>query len=235
MVYIMRKSYIVYLILFILYLAFISVAITNIENISDVNTNSDNKPIIIIDAGHGGEDGGAVANNIVEKDINLKIALKLRDVLIISGFSVKLTRNQDEMINDTGVSLRERKVSDMKKRLSIFNENNNNVVISIHQNKFEIEKYNGSQIFYSTNNDNSKKIAECIKNSIHNLIQPYNNREIKPADKNIYLLYNSKVPSVIVECGFISNINEANNLKQEIYQNKIVFAIYSGILNYFNS
>lgn len=235
MVNTMKKRIIIYFTLLLLYIIFVLLAIINIDNISPVNSSSVNKPIIIIDAGHGGEDGGAVANNVVEKDINLKIALKLKDVFKTAGFEVGLTRNKDVMINSEGTSLRERKVSDMKNRLSIYNENNNNIVISIHQNKYNIEKYNGTQVFYSINNKNSKYLAECIKDNIHNLIQPYNNREIKPCGRNIYLLYNSKVPSVIVECGFISNINEANKLIQDEYQKEIVFAIYSGFLKYFNS
>ena len=138
------------------------------------------------------------------------------------------------MINESGDTLRERKVSDMKNRLKLFNESENNIVISIHQNKFTQEEYKGSQVFYSTNNKESEKLALSIKTSIKTLIQPHNEREIKPADRNIYLLYNSKTPSVIVECGFISNIEEARVLKDSAYQNKIAFAIYSGFLDYYN-
>ncbi len=229
-----RKSVILYIIFFIIYLILIIFAFYNIDNYSAVNVEYNSLPVIVIDAGHGGEDGGAVANNVVEKNINLSISNKLRDIFISSGFNVKMTRSSDKMINDSGDTLRERKVSDMKNRLKLFNESENNIVISIHQNKFTQEEYKGSQLFYSTNNKESEKLALSIKTSIKTLIQPDNEREIKPADRNIYLLYNSKTPSVIVECGFISNIEEARLLKDSAYQNKIAFAIYSGFLDYYN-
>ena len=229
-----RKSVILYIVFFIIYLILIIFAFYNIDNYSAVNVEYNSLPVIVIDAGHGGEDGGAVANNVVEKNINLSISNKLRDIFISSGFNVKMTRSSDKMINDSGDTLRERKVSDMKNRLKLFNESENNIVISIHQNKFTQEEYKGSQVFYSTNNKESEKLALSIKTSIKTLIQPDNEREIKPADRNIYLLYNSKTPSVIVECGFISNIEEARLLKDSAYQNKIAFAIYSGFLDYYN-
>ncbi len=229
-----RKSVILYIVFFIIYLILIIFAFYNIDNYSAVNVEYNSLPVIVIDAGHGGEDGGAVANNVVEKNINLSISNKLRDIFISSGFNVKMTRSSDKMINESGDTLRERKVSDMKNRLKLFNESENNIVISIHQNKFTQEEYKGSQVFYSTNNKESEKLALSIKTSIKTLIQPHNEREIKPADRNIYLLYNSKTPSVIVECGFISNIEEARVLKDSAYQNKIAFAIYSGFLDYYN-
>lgn len=229
-----RKSVILYIIFFIIYLILIIFAFYNIDNYSAVNVEYNSLPVIVIDAGHGGEDGGAVANNVVEKNINLSISNKLRDIFISSGFNVKMTRSSDKMINESGDTLRERKVSDMKNRLKLFNESENNIVISIHQNKFTQEEYKGSQVFYSTNNKESEKLALSIKTSIKTLIQPHNEREIKPADRNIYLLYNSKTPSVIVECGFISNFEEALLLKDNAYQNKIAFAIYSGFLDYYN-
>lgn len=229
-----RKSVILYIVFFIIYLILIIFAFYNIDNYSAVNVEYNSLHVIVIDAGHGGEDGGAVANNVVEKNINLSISNKLRDIFISSGFNVKMTRSSDKMINESGDTLRERKVSDMKNRLKLFNESENNIVISIHQNKFTQEEYKGSQVFYSTNNKESEKLAKSIKTSIKTLIQPDNEREIKPADRNIYLLYNSKTPSVIVECGFISNIEEARLLKDSAYQNKIAFAIYSGFLDYYN-
>lgn len=230
-----RKIFIVYIAILIIYIFFVIKAFMSIDSYSTVNTNADSIQTIIIDAGHGGDDGGAVANGIVEKDINLSISKKLYNIFKASGFNVKMTRNSDEMINDYGDSLRERKISDMKKRLGIFNSSENNVVISIHQNKFTQEQYFGTQIFYSTNNQKSLALANSVKSNVQALLQPDNEREVKPATRDIYLLYNSKVPSIIVECGFISNFNEANKLKQESYQNEIAFTIYSGFLEYYNS
>lgn len=230
-----NKAFIVYVILFIAYLTFIVLSFINIDSLADVNSSDISEPIIVIDAGHGGEDGGAVANNIVEKDINLSISKKLKDIFKASGFIVITTRDKDKMINTNGSSLRERKVSDMKKRLELFNKNENNIVVSIHQNKFSQEKYSGTQVFYSKNNPQSEIMAEYIRKNIAKLIQPENERTAKPADGSIYLLYNSKVPAVIVECGFISNYTEANKLKDNNYQKKLAFAIYSGVLEFYNN
>jgi N-acetylmuramoyl-L-alanine amidase len=230
-----NKAFIIYVILFIAYLIFIVLSFINIDSLADVNSSDISEPIIVIDAGHGGEDGGAVANNIVEKDINLSISKKLKDIFKASGFIVITTRDKDKMINTNGSSLRERKVSDMKNRLELFNKNENNIVVSIHQNKFSQEKYSGTQIFYSENNPQSETMAEYIRKNIAKLIQPENERTTKPADRSIYLLYNSKVPAVIVECGFISNYTEANKLKDNNYQKKLAFAIYSGVLEFYNN
>ncbi len=192
-------------------------------------------PTIIIDAGHGGDDGGASANDIIEKDLNLSISKILYDLFTSNGFNVVMTRTDDNSIDTNGTTIREKKVSDMKNRLEIYNSDLNNIVISIHQNKFEQEKYNGTQIFYSPNNENSVNLAESIKSSIITLIQPKNTRECKKATKDIYLLYNAKVPAVIVECGFISNVNEAEKLKTDSYQKQLAFSIYLGVADYINN
>ena len=184
----LNKKIIISFLLFIIYIILIVFAFINIDEYSKVNAPESFIPTVIIDPGHGGEDGGASANNTVEKNLNLIISKKLYKLLISSGFNVKMIRRSDKMINTEGKNLRERKVSDMKNRLKIYNSNTNNIVISIHQNKFPIEKYYGTQIFYSTNNKNSKTLAEAIKTSVKILVQPDNEREAKPADKSIYLL-----------------------------------------------
>ena len=196
---------------------------------------SEKELIVVIDAGHGGEDSGAVANSVLEKDINLEIALKLRDMLKASGIEVKMIRESDVSIYDKASgTIRERKVSDLKNRVKIVNNNKKNILVSIHQNKFEQSKYSGAQMFYSANNDKSQILAEKIRKSITGLIQPENKRELKKGGSDIYLLNKATVPAVIVECGFISNEEEAKNLSNEEYQNKIAFAIYCGILEYKN-
>lgn len=196
---------------------------------------SEKELIVVIDAGHGGEDSGAVANSVLEKDINLEIALKLRDMLKASGIEVNMIRESDVSIYDTASgTIRERKVSDLKNRVKIVNNNKKNILVSIHQNKFEQSKYSGAQMFYSTNNDKSQILAENIRKSITGLIQPENKRELKKGGSDIYLLNKAAVPAVIVECGFISNEEEAKNLSNEEYQSKIAFAIYCGILEYKN-
>lgn len=188
---------------------------------------------VIIDAGHGGEDSGAVVNGLIEKDINLPIALKLRDMLVASGYRVVMTRDSDISIYDsTASTVREKKVSDMKNREKIINSSEKNILISIHQNKFEQSKYSGAQIFYSGNNENSVLLAEEIRKSVTSLLQPYNRRELKKDSGSIYILKKAKVPAVIVECGFLSNLEEGAKLADEKYQSEMAFAIYCGFLQY---
>lgn len=233
----MKKDKITYILiigLFTVYVILIIAAFYNLENYSSVNTYAVNDVTVILDAGHGGEDGGAVANGIIEKNINLSITKKLGGLLKSAGFNVQYTRSNDTMLNADGSTLRERKISDMKNRLSMFNSDENNVVISIHQNKFTQESYSGTQIFYSPNNVNSARLSEAIRENIVALLQPQNKRETKKADRGIYLLYNTTTPAVLVECGFISNAQEALKLKDNTYQNKIAFTVFSGFLEYYN-
>ena len=196
----------------------------------------EDEPVIVIDAGHGGEDSGAVANGLLEKDINLSIALKLRDMLRLSGYKVVMTREDDISIYDnTASTTREKKNSDLKNRVSIINGNKNNILVSIHQNKFEQEKYSGTQMFYSANDPQSERLAEEMRRSVTGLLQPENKRELKEAGKNIYILRQAEVPAVIVECGFLSNNDEAALLKTDAYQQKMAFSICCGMINYLKS
>lgn len=206
------------------------------ENISvSAQTSQGKTPIIVIDAGHGGEDGGAVSpSGLLEKDINLDIALTLKKFLIQSGFEVKMIRTTDTAIySSSAVTLREKKTSDLHNRVDIINNNPDNILISIHQNKFEQSKYKGTQIFYSVNNPLSETLANSIRMSVKGLLQNDNNRECKPAEKNIYLLYNSSVPAVLVECGFLSNPEEEELLSLKEYRNNIAFSIYTGFLEFY--
>ncbi len=189
--------------------------------------------MIIIDAGHGGEDGGAVANDgTVEKDLNLEIALKLNDILSIMGYKTHLIRSTDTAIHTTGDTIRQRKISDIKNRFSIMNQYDKCLYISIHQNKFSDTSVHGAQTFYSPNNDESKILADFVQKSISSQLQKNNNRVIKKSGTDIYLLYNATKPTIMVECGFISNIDELNNLKNNNYQNKMAICIAYGIINY---
>lgn len=196
-----------------------------------------NAKTIILDAGHGGEDGGAVGvDGIVEKDINLSIALKLEDLLEVAGYNVVMTRDTDASIyDDDAESLREKKRSDLRNRAEIIDDHANNknaVFVSIHQNKFPNPKYFGTQIFYSKNDPKSEELANSVKNSVVGLIQPENKRAIKPANQKIFLLNNAQIPAIVVECGFLSNEEEAKKLGSEDYQNKMAFSIYCGVLEF---
>lgn len=193
-------------------------------------------PTIVIDAGHGGEDGGAVSDSgVLEKDINLSIANDISALFYMLGFDVTQTRTTDIALDNGEDTIRKRKVSDMKKRLEIFNSSEENTVISIHQNKFSESKYHGTQIFYSPNNPKSKQLADSIKYSVKGLLQPDNERECKKADSGIYLLKNTNNPAVIVECGFISNGEECKNLLDSQYQKQMAYSITAGFLSYYKT
>lgn len=187
---------------------------------AEINNNSNNNKTIIIDAGHGGEDGGAVGiNNTIEKNINLAISLQLRDYLLPLGYNIIMTRDKDQAIYDNNsTTLRKKKISDLRNRANIINKNKNNntIFVSIHQNKFPDPKYHGTQIFYSKNNPKSQELATKIKESVTGLIQPDNTREIKPATEKIYLLNNAQIPAIVAECGFLSNQEEFKNAYSQI-------------------
>lgn len=191
---------------------------------------------VIIDAGHGGPDGGTSAEDgTLEKDLNLQIALKLNEILKSMGIETVLTRDSDISIHDESAkTIRQKKVSDIKNRLNIVNKSENSIFVSIHQNHFGDSKYSGTQIFYSKNNPDSIQLAECIRMPVISYLQNNNTREIKQIGTEVYLLYHSLVPSVMVECGFLSNYEEANNLKDEKYQQKLAFLIALGIVDYFD-
>ena len=194
-------------------------------------------PKIILDAGHGGFDGGAVANDgTVEKDINLKITLYLYDILSNSGYNVLLTRSVDTGTeDDSKTNISSRKRSDMKNRLKLMQDNKDGIFVSIHLNKFTTSAARGSQVFYSGNDENSKLLGDSIQNSIISILQKDNSRVNKKATSSTYLLYNATIPAVLVECGFLSNKNELEMLKSEDYQKKIAFCIFCGINNYYSN
>lgn len=191
--------------------------------------------IIIVDAGHGGEDGGAIGiDGTIEKDINLQISHKLIPILKLYGYKVIVTRNDDNSIHDENAkTIRQRKISDIHNREKIINENPNAIFVSIHQNKYDDPSVNGTQVFYSKNNPSSALLAQNVQDSFVNNIQKDNFRKIKQSGTEIYLLYHSQIPSIMVECGFISNYNELENLKNEKYQLKIAQTITDGIINYY--
>ena len=194
------------------------------------------QPVIVIDPGHGGFDGGAECNYITEKDINLKISNKLSMLTKLFGFQVLMTRNTDISIHDQeNFPARNDKVSDMHKRLSILTSNPNAVAMSIHLNKYPESYVHGAQVFYAPNALYSNLLAQSVQDSFVALLQPDNTREIKAGNKDLYLLYkNTTTPGVIVECGFISNYEEAELLKDDTYQTKIALALCHSLFSYLN-
>lgn len=188
---------------------------------------------IVIDAGHGGEDGGASGKSgTPEKDINLAVSKDIQSLLTAFGYRVVMTRTEDVSLSDPLDTIHERKISDLHNRLKLVQSEQSCIFVSIHQNHFEQTQYNGTQVFYSANTPEGKILAESVREQVTNLLQKENKREIKPATNSIYLLWNAKVPAILVECGFLSNAQEEQELKDENYQHKLAFAICCGIENY---
>lgn len=193
--------------------------------------------IVILDAGHGGMDGGCSAQDgTVEKDINLNILLNLRDMLTASGYTVEVTRDKDISIHDKGIEgIANQKSSDMDNRLALFNKYDNAICISIHQNLFTDSKYSGAQMFYSDTNPKSETLASILQSKFVEYLQPDNQREIKLCGKELFLCYFSENPTVMAECGFLSNPEEAEKLKDSEYQKQVAFTIYSAINEYYSN
>ena len=189
---------------------------------------------IIVDAGHGGEDGGAVSDNgVSEAEINLKIALKLQQLLEQSGSNVVLTRSDDNAIYDVDKkTLREKKNSDIRNRVRIGNNSSADIFVSIHLNKIPENQYYGWQTFFKDGNEDGKRLATCIQSNLNETIQKENKR-VPLKISNVYIIKHVEIPTVIVECGFLSNQQEEKLLQQEEYQNRLAWGIYNGIMDYF--
>ena len=192
--------------------------------------------VIVIDPGHGGIDPGAIGKTgVYEKEINLNIALNLQALLEQSGCVTQLTRAIDESIHDQDKnSIRAKKNSDLKNRKKIIDSSQADAYISIHLNSFPQERYKGVQSFYPRDNDESKRLAENIQNELKATLQITDNRDALPI-KEVYLMQNTNIPSVIVECGFLSNPEEEKNLTDQVYRRKVAWGIYLGIMKYFES
>ncbi len=193
---------------------------------------SANKPIVIIDAGHGGEDGGASSEGgLKEKDLNLDVALTLGNMLEANGINVIQTRTEDKMLY-TEYKKGSLKMQDLKNRLEVSKQNENSIFISIHMNKFSEDRYSGLQVFYSQNSDDSAILANKIQTNVKEYLQNDNDRETKKASSNIYLLDNIKTPAILIECGFLSNPDECTKLSSEDYRKELAGVIYSSVVEF---
>ena len=192
-----------------------------------------NNRTVIIDAGHGGEDCGAIgANGVYEKDLNLSMATALGEEFSKQGYAVIYTRLDDRLLytkeeNIHGI----RKISDLKNRCKIGAETPDALFISIHMNSFSQSKYSGTHVYYSEKNDESYQIAMSVQSKIKNDLQPDNNRVPKPG-KDIYLLENLDNPAILIECGFLTNPDECKKLSEKEYQKQLSFSILCGIIEY---
>jgi len=195
------------------------------------------KPTIIIDAGHGGEDGGAVGvDGLLEKDINLEISFLLRDMLLAAGQDVVLTRSEDILLYDRSTDYKGRKKAlDLAARVRIAENYKNSIFISIHMNSFPDGRYSGLQVYYSKNDPASKTLADTVQSVISNKLQKDNNRKTKPAGSNIFVLDRLRSPAILIECGFLSNSEECKLLRSEKYKQKLALSISIAIMKYIST
>lgn len=188
--------------------------------------------VIVIDAGHGGMDGGATScTGKLESAYNLEIALKLNDLLHLLGNDTVMIRTSDRSVETQGQTIAAKKVSDLKERVRIVNETENAILISIHQNTFSDSRYSGAQVFYGPAGE-SQLLAEALQSTFCSSVNPGSNRKCKKAD-NVYLMQHINCTGVLVECGFLSNVEEEAKLSDEVYQRKlccIIAATVSGFL-----
>lgn len=188
---------------------------------------------VVIDSGHGGIDPGKIAaDGTLEKDLNLAIAFKLKEYLEASDVCVVMTRTSDAGLYDEDAS--NKKVQDMKRRIALMEESAADFVISIHQNSYSDSSVRGAQVFYYTASQDSKVMAEKLQSILVEKIDPTNHRKAK-ANDSYYLLKKTSLPIVIVECGFLSNPQEAAHLKSEAYQDQLAWVLHLGILEYLNN
>lgn len=190
---------------------------------------------VILDAGHGGEDGGAIGvTGLVEKDLNLDLALRLAALLEARGYRVIMTRTEDVLLYDRNVDYQGRKKQlDLAARQAIGDAYPDAVFVSLHANTFSQSIYHGLQVWYSPNHASSAVLAECIRTAVTATLQPDNHRQSKVAGSNIYLLYHLGTPAVLVECGFLSNPAECRLLEDDAYRDALALALCQGIVAYY--
>ncbi len=222
---------------FFMCMLFITIFISNSSvcpRAESENNDSNNKYIILLDPGHGGMDGGAVSKNgTVEKGINLSISKKLKQELEKSGYTVLMTREEDIGLYSQKGTVKSKKVEDLNNRCKMKKDTSCHMFISIHLNMFPQSKYYGAQVWYS-GYEESKKFAEILQETLRENLDTDNHRKAKPASDSYKILRDGyKAPSVIVECGFLSNEQEEKNLKSEEYQQKIAEAIAKAVNKYY--
>ena len=210
-----------------------SLAAAGVQFIHAENGSGEKKKYIVcVDPGHGGTDPGKVGiNGQLEKDINLAIAKKLKTYLEASDVTVVLTRDKDMGLYSSGDA--HKKMADMRKRCQLIEEVKPDLVISIHQNSYHEEYVHGAQVFYYGTSEPGKALAELIQKKMIDYVDPENRRQAK-ANESYYILKKTNVPIAIVECGFLSNWEEAKKLQDPGYQNKIAWAVAMGMISYMN-
>jgi len=189
---------------------------------------------IIIDPGHGGEDGGAVSiSNLPESGYNLGIATRLQSLMQLLGYDTKMIRTEDISVYTEGKTLAQKKISDLKERVRIVTETKGAILLSIHQNHFPDPIYQGAQVFYANTTD-SENLAKQIQSLLVASINPGSNRQIKQSS-GVYLMEHIKCPGVLIECGFLSNPQEEAKLRDPVYQKKLSVVIAAAVSQFLSN
>lgn len=192
---------------------------------------TERKHCIVIDAGHGGVDGGATScTGKLESGLNLEIALRLNDLFHLLGYETKMIRTSDISVHTKGETIAQKKVSDLKERVRLCNETENAILISIHQNNFTDSRYSGAQVFYGSSGE-SQALAEQLQTNFREILNPGSKRQIKKGN-GIYLMEHIDCTGILVECGFLSNPEEEAKLRSERYQ-KVLCALLAATVSNF--
>ncbi len=227
LIFIRRGSALLLLCILILSLVFIAV-------VGEAQKTTTKQICILLDAGHGAPDGGCVAaDGTQEAILNLQMCKRLEKILASRGFAVELTREDENGLHGETQGISNQKKADMRRRRELRDTSGANLFVSVHMNSFSQEKYHGAQVIYDTQNPQARQAALCIQNAIRDSADADNKRVPMAAPSSLYLLKTPRVPSVIVECGFLSNIEECAKLKTENYQVLLAEAIADGIETYF--
>lgn len=237
MIIIMRKSNVILIgLIFALLLAIYSLNMNADTEVSNVVPGEQEKRTVIVDAGHGGEDPGKVSSysDLKEKDLNLKVAMKLKELLENDGYKVIMTREEDKLVYSEGTTnIYNKRFQDLSRRKSIMDNSGAQIVVSIHMNSFQETQYYGAQTFYPPSSKDSLKLATCIQDALRENVDKSNKRQPQEKKDQIVILKDLKTPTTIVECGFLSNPEEERRLGTDEYQSSIALAIKKGIDDYF--
>lgn len=198
------------------------------------NASIQDRACVVIDAGHGGIDGGATScTGILESQLNLEIALRLDDLLHFVGHDTRMVRTTDTSIYTEGSTIAAQKVSDLKERVKLVNETDNSLLVSIHQNTFQDDRYSGAQVFYARDPE-SQTLAKNLQAAMIQYLNPGSKRQCKPSD-GIYLMQNIEKPGILIECGFLTNPEEEGKLRSKEYQLKLCCVIASVVNGYLSN
>lgn len=222
-------GYIPYVLLFAIILIGIGTNSDDVVTAVAGSQRGERENTVVIDAGHGGIDGGATScSGVLESGINLQIAVKLNDLIRFLGYETVMIRTEDTSLHTGGNSIAAQKLSDLKQRVRIVEETPGAVLISVHQNTYPSSRYHGAQVFYSQNSE-SRPLAELVQKAFIMTINPESKRQIKKAE-GVYLMKNTTCPGILVECGFLSNPQEEALLRDTAYQQKICCVISSALM-----